>query len=69
MPDIGERDGARGRHLSTKAHGRRSGTCAQQLTGARDQGVKAEIGRVHGNRLVWREELLGQGKTNFDVVS
>lgn len=25
-----------------------------------NQGVEAKIGRVHRNRLIWREELLGQ---------
>lgn len=36
---------------------------------AGDQGVKAKIGLVHRDRLVWRKQLLGQRKTNFDVVS
>jgi hypothetical protein len=33
------------------------------------QGVEAKIARVHGDRLVWRKQLLGQRETNFDAVS
>jgi hypothetical protein len=42
---------------------------ATELAITGDQGVQAEIRGVHGDRLVWRKELLGQRETNFDVVS
>lgn len=42
---------------------------ATKLAIASDQGVQAKIGLVHGDRLVWRKQLLGQRQTNFDVVS
>jgi hypothetical protein len=31
--------------------------------------VEAKIARVHGDRLFWREQLLGQRQTDFDAVS
>lgn len=42
---------------------------ATELAVTSDQGVEPKVGLVHGDGFVWREQLLGQRQTNFDVVS